>query len=88
MTDETSDQDNTLTKVARTVGTALGTVASAVNEVVVSSTPERSEKPAKAKANKEARTGHPKSESQTKAQQKKKTKRLKHRRKLGRKTNG
>jgi hypothetical protein len=100
MATKKSAPDDTLTRVARTVGSALGTVASKVNGLVGDSSEKPSEKPSPKP--KTAAAGKAASASTTKPrvrrapasvkakapQDKIKTKRARHRRKLGRKTAG
>lgn len=86
MSEKEPEEENTLVKVARTVGSALGTVASKAGEVVgtrsddAAPTPERKGK----KGKKVMATP----DLQLKAREKKKSKRAKHKRKLGRRTGG
>jgi type IV secretory pathway TrbL component len=90
MADEKPDQENALNKVARTVGTALGTVASTVNGMVGDNAPDPatgSKSSAGAppqRAGKKSAAG----DRVTRAHDLVKEKRAKHRRKLHRKTRG
>ena len=112
MATQEPEQDNALSKVARSVGSALGTVASKVNDLVgdkpedeklEGKAPEESDKKAEKSESKPAKSSSAaptkaapakKSaagaavKSKSRAQQVKKLKRDKHRRKLGRKTRG
>ena len=97
MADEKPGQENTLNKVARTVGTALGTVASTVNGIVgdhtdapaTDSKPVAASKPSAAAPAKRARKQSKPSDSRAvRAGERVKEKRAKHRRKLHRKTRG
>ena len=100
MATKKSAPDDTLTRVARSVGSALGTVASKVNGLVGDSSEKLSEKPSPKP--KTAAAGKAAGASTTKPrvrrapasvkakapQDKIKVKRARHRRKLGRKTAG
>ena len=77
------EQDNVLTKVARTVGSALGTVAGVASEVTGGKSDEAEAAPAK-KSKKNA----PAADAAERARRQKKAKRAKHKRKLHRKTRG
>jgi hypothetical protein len=101
MAGEEADQDSTLTKVARTVGSALGTVASKVTDAVgakpeeseqdQAKAPEGSAKETKAAVKAPAKKSAPKKAATSKNEKalaQKKAKRAKHKRKLGRKTRG
>ena len=101
MAGEEADQDSTLTKVARSVGSALGTVASKVTDAVGAKPEESiddhaksskaSPKETKAAVKSTAQKPAPRkatSSSKEKALAQKKAKRAKHKRKLGRKTRG
>jgi hypothetical protein len=104
MANQYPEQDDTLTKVARTVGSALGAVASKVNGLVGDDAGEspsqqaeslnaRSTSPAKNSPGKKSgsagkKSQPPASNQSSRAQEQKKTKRDKHRRKLHRKTRG
>jgi hypothetical protein len=83
--------DDVLTKVARTLGTALGTVASAAAEITGSEPepapkPERATQPPAAEGRKAASLAS--NTAHERAQAQKKAKRAKHKRKLHRKTAG
>jgi hypothetical protein len=101
MAGEEADQDSTLTKVARTVGSALGTVASKVTDAVGAKPEEPSDdqvkpskespKEPKAATKAPAKKSAPRkaaTDQKDKALAQKKAKRAKHKRKLGRKTRG
>jgi hypothetical protein len=83
MANQESESNDVLTKVARTVGAALGTVASAAAEIS-GSKPEDAAQPAQSKSRKRASTN----DAQARAHERMKAKRAKHRRKLHRKTAG
>ncbi len=82
MADEQSQQDDTLTKVARTVGTAVGTVAGLASKITGGNTAESRPSGGRQPRNAAAAS------AMQRAQQKKKDKRLKHKRKLHRRTRG
>ena len=90
MADEKPEQNNTLNKVARSVGSALGTVASTVNNIVG----EHSAEKAPTKLPGKGSPGRPRvvkgesDERAVRAHDRLKEKRSKHRRKLHRKTRG
>lgn len=89
--DEKPEQENTLNKVARTVGSALGTVASKVNGIVGDNAgaPESGAKPAATTPAKRARKKSSANDAHAvRASERVKEKRAKHRRKLHRKTRG
>lgn len=91
MADEKDEQENTLNKVARSVGSALGAAASAVEGIMGESTgsdapaPQRSKEPAAAHAR--GKSGMT-DQRAVRAHERQKEKRAKHRRKLHRKTRG
>ncbi len=85
MANQEPEGNDVLTKVAKTVGTALGTVAAAASEIG-GGKPEPAEQPAQKKGSKRASSAS--NDAQARAQQRKKAKRTKHRRKLHRKTAG
>jgi len=92
MAEEQPQGNDVLTKVAETVGTALGTVASAASKIVGSNdnpAPEAAgHTPAPAKRTKSDRRQDTSNAPQTRARERMKAKRAKHRRKLHRKTKG
>lgn len=101
MAGDEADQDNTLTKVARTVGSALGTVAAKVNDAVGTKPEESGDDQVKASKDspkepkgatkapaKKSASKKAASSQQEKVLAQKKAKRAKHKRTLGRKTRG
>lgn len=91
MADRTGKQDDVLTTVARTVGTALAKVASVASSVTREKPAPRKSAPAKAqRASTPAKSRKlaKKASAPARGQQKKKIKRAKHKRALGRKTAG
>lgn len=83
MTSEEPDQDNAVTKVASTVGSASGTVASKAADFVGA----RSDAAPGGSAKKPKKDSAA-SDQDLRAQEQKRAKRAKHRRKLHRKTRG
>jgi hypothetical protein len=93
MAEQQPEGDDVLTKVAKTVGAALGTVASAASEIIGGN-----EEPAQAASGraqapaKRSKPERPQNASanppQARARERMKAKRAKHRRKLHRKTRG
>jgi hypothetical protein len=91
MADEKPEQEGTLNKVARTVGTALGTVASTVNEIVGDTPTEEVAAPkpsGRAPAKRARKESTTKDQRAVRARERMKEKRAKHHRKLHRKTRG
>lgn len=89
MANHEADRDNALTKVARTVGSALGTVASRLTDgVAEKSDAAPSAPPTKPRKNDVAAKVKAAGSLEQRAQQQKKAKRDKHKRKLQRKTAG
>jgi hypothetical protein len=86
MAEQESQSDDVLTKVAKTVGTALGTVASATSEIVGGKDDQPQATAARKKSKpRQSASANP---AQSRARERMKAKRAKHRRKLHRKTKG
>lgn len=93
MAEQQPQGDDVLTKVAKTVGTALGTVASVASEITggndEAAQPSSARTQAPAKQTKpERRQSALANPAQARARERMKAKRAKHRRKLHRKTKG
>ena len=86
MAEQESQGEDVLTKVAKTVGTALGTVASAASEIAGAKEDKAPLAGQRKKPERQQRTSE--NPTQARARERMKAKRTKHRRKLHRKTKG